>query len=355
MKRIFNDARCVIIVIALLMGLKAYAGNEWVENYNNTRTLGMGGASVAITSDDTSLFRNPANLGSLRAVYGTIFDPEVEGTGNLTASQIDIASVMNNLTTKNNTYYRAKNQLSPTVVRRNVGFGLIYKSEINAEIKSATPTIMDTTYENDLGAIVGANLRLFDGRLKIGASGRIFNRIEVLNPALAVGGPTDLATIGSEGTAYAFDAGLLLQAPWTYLPSLGVVVHDMGDTTFRSDGIRISTATRPATVKQSVDAAIAVFPIHSNLLRSVWTLEYSDITNSRNDTDNAKRVHVGIEFNARDIFFFRLGYNQRYLTGGFEIASENILWQVSSYGEEIGTEAAPREDRRLSMKVAVKF
>jgi hypothetical protein len=64
---------------------------------------------------------------------------------------------------------------------------------------------------------------------------------------------------------------------------------------------------------------------------------------------------VGIEFNTRDIFFFRMGYNQRYLTGGFEIASENVVWQVTSYGEEIGTQAAPREDRRLNMKLAVRF
>lgn len=355
MKRISVDTRCVLILTAfILVGGFAFAGNEWVETYNNTRTLGMGGASVAITSDDTSLFRNPANLGSLRDVYGTLFDPEVESTSSLTASQIDIASVMKNLGTKKDTYYRTKQQLSPAIVRRNIGLGLIYRNEINAEITSANPTVMDTTYENDLGAILGANLRLFDGRLKIGVSSRVFNRIEVLGN-IPVGGPTDLPTIGSAGTAYAFDAGLLLQAPWTYIPTLGVVVHDIGDTTFHKDSIRISTAGLPVNVKQSVDAAVAIFPIHSNLLRSVWTLEYSDVTNSRNDTDSAKRMHVGIEFNARDIFFLRLGYNQRYLTAGFEIASENLVWQVSSYGEEIGTATVPREDRRLNMKVAVRF
>ena len=87
----------------------------------------------------------------------------------------------------------------------------------------------------------------------------------------------------------------------------------------------------------------------------MWTLEYSDLTNSRNDTDSAKRMHLGFEFNTRDIFFLRLGYNQRYATGGLEIASENIVWQLSSYGEEIGTAAAPREDRRISTKYSLRF
>lgn len=342
---------CIICFVT-----NARANNEWMELYNNSRSLGMGGASIAVTSDDTSLYRNPANLGSIRDVYGTVFDPEVEGTGNLTATQIDIASVMNSLGTKSDTYYHAKQQLSPVIVRRNVAFGFFYKNEINAEITSAAPTVMDTKYISDVGAIFGANLRLFDGRIKIGASAKFINRIEVQNSALAVGGPTDLATIGSEGTAIAFDGGLLIQAPWTYIPTLGVVVRDVGGSIFdKKDGFRLRTATRPATVPQSVDAAIAIFPIHSNLFRSVWTLEYSDLTNSRNDTDSAKRMHLGIEFNTRDIFFVRLGYNQRYATAGIEIASEYVVWQLSSYGEEIGTAAAPREDRRLSTKVSIRF
>lgn len=334
----------------------AFANNEWFELYNNTRSLGMGGASIAVTSDDTSLYRNPANLGSIRDVYGTVFDPEIEGTGNLTATQIDIKAVMDSLAVKNDTYYHAKQQLSPVIVRRNVGFGFFYKNEISAEISSVDPTVMDTKYFNDTGAVFGSNLRLFDGRVKIGASAKFINRIEVQNAALPVAGATDLQTIGSEGSAVAFDAGLLIQAPWDYIPTLGVVIHDVGDSAFdKKDGFRMRTATRPATVKQSIDAAIAIFPIHSNLFRSVWTLEYSDITNSRNDTDSAKRMHLGIELNSRDNFFFRLGYNQRYVTAGIEIATEYLVWQLSTYGEEIGTAISPREDRRISTKFAVRF
>jgi hypothetical protein len=355
MKRISFDTRSVLSIILLLFSVNAYAINEWFEFYNNSRSLAMGGAGVAITSDDTSIFRNPASLGSLRDFYGTILDPEIEGTSNLTASQIDIAGTMTSLSSKPDTFYRNKTQLSPVLVRRNIGIGLIYKNEISAEITSANPSVMDTAYRSDVGGVIGANLRLFDGRIKIGATGRVFNRIEVMNPALSTSGPTDLPTIASEGTAYTWDAGILIQAPWSMIPTLGAVVHDIGDTKFVKDSLRISTAGRPQDIKQSVDAAIALFPIHSNTVRSVWTLEYDDITNSRNDTDNAKRMHAGIEFNMRDIFFLRFGYNQRYLTGGFEIASEYWAWQVTSYGEEIGTEAAPREDRRLNTKVILRF
>lgn len=366
MKRILIDTRCVSTLMAtglLMLGSLASANNEWFEAYNNTRSLGMGGASIAITSDETSLYRNPANLGSLRDVYGTLFDPEIEASSSfmnhVTAKSLgkafEISEISSVLSANPTSYYHARTQLTPSLSMRNFGVGLIYRNEVSSEIDS-TLTNLDLKYQYDIGAIIGGNLRLFDGRIKIGGSAKILNRIEVVNSALPVAGPTDLATVGSEGTAFAFDGGLLIQAPWVWIPTLGVVVHDIGGTKFdKDDGLRLNASSRPATVKQSVDAAIGLFPIHGNQLRSVWTLEYSDITNSRNDTDNAKRIHFGTELNVRDLFFFRAGYNQRYWTAGFEFASERFQWQVSSYGEEVGTADTPKEDRRYVTKISLRF
>ncbi len=364
MKRILFDTRCVsFILFIFFFSVVSFANNEWIESYNNTRSLGMGGASVAITSDETSLYRNPANLGSVRDYYGTLLDPEIEGSSNFvqqvssqsTGKAFEVSEIMKVLSTNLEKYYHAKVQLTPSVITRNFGLGLIYRNEVSAEMDAAG-TNLDLKYQSDIGAVLGANLRLFDGRVKIGGSAKAISRIEAVNSALPVAGPTDLATIGSEGLAYSFDGGLLLQAPWDYIPTLGVVVKDIGGTKFdKQDGLRLNATSRPAFVPQSVDAAISIFPIHGNQLRSVWTLEYSDVTNSRNDTDYAKRIHAGIEINSRDIFFFRLGYNQRYWTAGFEISSERLQWQVASYGEEIGTELSPREDRRLSTKLTLRF
>ncbi len=362
MKRISYRAVSALIIMMCPLS-SAFANNEWYEFYNTTRSLGMGGCSVAVSSDETSLFRNPANLGSVRDIYGTILDPELEGSSNFmrqvssnsTSKAFDLQEISNVLSSNRQSYYHAKFQLSPSVVQRNFGIGLISKNEVSSEME-ATGTTMDTHYQNDLGVVIGGTARLFDGRVKMGASLRAFNRIEVINPLLASAGPFDLGAIGAEGSALAVDAGLMLQLPWMFLPTLGVVVRDVGNTVFdKQDGFRLRTTSRPATIKQSVDAAIAIFPIHSNQFRSVWTIEYSDLTDSRSDTDSAKRVHVGIELNTRDIFFFRLGYNQRYWTAGFEIASEKLQWQVSSYGEEVGTQQAPREDRRLNTKISIRF
>jgi hypothetical protein len=367
MKRISIGTSCVTkifgVFLGLLIPLSAFSNNEWFDAYNNTRSKSMGGASVALTSDETSLYRNAANLGSIRESYGTLIDPEFEGsskflsqvTSKSTGKVFEVSEIMSILGSNLGQYYHAKAQLTPSLIKRNIGIGLLYRNEVSAEM-NATGTNLDLRYQSDIGAVLGINFRLFDGRIKVGGSVKAFSRIEVVNAALPVAGPTDLATIGSEGLAYSFDGGILFQAPWTYIPTLGVVVKDIGGTKFdKQDGLRLKANSRPATVPQSVDAAISIFPIYGNGLRSVWTLEYSDVTNSRNDTDNAKRVHAGIEINARDLFFFRVGYNQRYWTAGFEISAEKFQWQVGSYGEEIGTEQAPREDRRLSTKISLRF
>jgi hypothetical protein len=66
-------------------------------------------------------------------------------------------------------------------------------------------------------------------------------------------------------------------------------------------------------------------------------------------------LHVGTELNFDDILFLRAGYNQRYLTGGIEIASERLQFQITSYGEEVGDQNNPREDRRTMFKFAFRF
>lgn len=368
MKWIFQTARCLYVIIILILGFSANCfSQEWVEFYNNTRSLGMGGTGVAVSSDETALFRNPANLGSIRNLYGTAFDPEIEASSNFSSDVItkisneafDIASANTKLNSNREKYYHAKLQLTPSFVRRNFGLGLIYRNQIHAETE-ITGTTMNTFFQSDMGLLLGTNYRFFDGVLKIGANAKIINRIEVNNPLLSTTGPFDLATVASEGTGISYDAAIMFQAPVQLLPSLGIVIRDVGDTKFNSkDGLRLTAASQPATVKQSVDVGLSISPIHSNQFRSVWSLEYSDATNSRTDNDTLKRAHFGIETNYRDVLFLRAGMNQRYWTAGFEVASERISWQVASYGEEIGTVVAgnitPREDRRYNMKFTVRF
>ena len=166
----------------------------------------------------------------------------------------------------------------------------------------------------------------------------------------------DYSSIGTSGVGLSNDVALILSAPWTFLPTVTAHLHDIGGTSFtQMDGIRMSSTNRPNLVEQDLDVAAAIFPIHSNYVRSAWTVEYRGLLTSGSEDDKAKLLHAGMEFNFGDVLFLRAGYNQRYWTAGFEIASEHWQWQLASYGEEIGTSASPKEDRRYNLKFAFRF
>lgn len=366
-RRVGLWAVCICAVV--VAGVSPSAAYERREFYNGVRGLGMGDTSIATVNDETALALNPAALGRLRDVYGTIFDPEIEA-GNRVPDMIRAKSVSQPFTASSvvpmallneGKYYHAKMQMMPSFVARNFGIGLLGNYTFDAEAHS--PTAVDVYSRDDLALLLGYNARLWGGRIKIGVTGKVISRIEMneknLDPTTQALDKQSLAAAGllKEGVGVGADVGMLLTAPWTWLPTLGAVLRDVGNTSYdKMSGVRLKDATeRPDMTKQDLDVGISLSPIHRNNVRSVWTIEYRGLLTASNETDKAKLMHFGVETNFGDVFFLRAGYNQRYWTAGAELASERFQFQVASYGEEIGDETKPREDRRTVLKFAFRF
>ncbi len=333
---------------------------EWFEAYTNARSNAMGGVKLAMTADDTSLFRNPASLASFRGGYVTLLDPEAEVSSGFSSSfsgiQTDVVKVKDLLINNLDRFYHAKLQLTPSLTLRNFSFGLIYKSEISAIINSQAPTQMDTIYNNDIGVALGYTKSFWDGSIKLGAVTKMINRVEIDNPILDTTTSLELDQIASNGSAIGFDASIQLQAAIKYFPTLVIMGRDLGNLEFKDPLIKsVNTSLRPQKVLQSVDVGFSFQPLLSRSVRSLFSFEYVDVSNSRQDDFSNKRIHAGAEFNWNDIFYFRLGVNQLYWTTGIEIATERLSWQVTTYGEEVGVKDNPKEDRRISTKIAFRF
>ena len=320
-------------------------------------------ALVAVVNDETALLVNPAALGKLRDFYGTIFDPELElGAAvpgmygsDAFSNPFELSDVKAALNSNRGTHYHAKAQVFPSFVGRNFGIGLYGNYLLDAEMNSAG-TQIDTYYRNDLALVLGFNFRFLDGRIKLGFNTKLISRIEVVKTDVDPNGSLAYSAIASEGLGLSTDVGLILAAPWQYLPTITAVLRDVGGTSFdKASGVRLSTTERPNMIEQDLDVGAAIFPIHTNYFRSAWTVEYRGLLTSANVDDKAKLIHGGLELNFGDAFFLRAGYNQRYWTAGFELASERFQWQLASYGEEIGTDTAPKEDRRYTLKFAYRF
>jgi hypothetical protein len=360
----------MLLLLLILTVSETVVAQEIIQFYSGIRYLGMGNTSISVTNDETAIAVNPAALGRLRDIYGTIFDPEIEA--NIGASDVyhikaftqpfRFEAVIPSVAADPNTYYHARAHLMPSFVAKNFGIAFLANDQFNAEANTAGTTV-NTFYRDDMALLLGYNLRLFEGRIKIGVTGKVISRIEINESALSTTGPLDMPTLGTlgkatEGLGVGADAGIILAAPWDYIPTLTAVVHDVGGTKFdKSYANRLSSSTvRPNQQNQDIDVGMSLFPIHTNYIRSSWAIEYHGVTSAATEPDKAKLIHAGVEFNFGDVFFVRAGYNQRYWTAGLELASERFQIQLASYGEEIGSSSTTlREDRRYVSKFSYRF
>ncbi len=354
----------LLLLIVCSFSLPKVFAQEVRSFYKGSRALGMGGAQIAVVNDETALLTNAASLGKLRNYFGTIVDPEIEWNQNgyqsynspLSVDPTNISSVASSVIGKPNSYYHFKRQAFPSFVMKNFGLGLYYREVLDMIMPDPGISKLNTFYQKDLVFAFGFNLPFYEGRVKIGVTGRAIDRIEIVNSALNYPGNYDLSAIASEGAAVGGDVGLILSAPWHWLPTLSVVARDVGDTRLSWKGLQMAqTASVPATVVQDYDAAIAIFPIHSDGVRSSFTLEMQNILAAQKALEVTRYYHAGWELNLKDSVFVRAGMNGRWWTAGLEVSNEYIQFQLASYGEDIGLGVNSTEDRRYVAKFCFRF
>ncbi len=358
-----------IKILAVLVSYSALAepagAREIYDFYSGIRQQAMGGAYTAVVNDETSLLTNPAGLGKLRDVIVTIANPSVQGSasdgqiinlGNVTSAPTQTPSQLLALLNQHpDLHYNALAQIFPSVVAPNVGFGVLGKYQYDAQVNSATQDFR-LDYTNDYAAVLGFCLRFFGGVLKVGFDTRFVDRTEIHKDFPSTNPVIDMNSNASEGGGLGADTGIVLAIPVAGIPTFAAVVRDVGGTSYGlTNGMFLQTRSRPVLTPQTIDAGFAVFPIVANHVRLSLTADYKDCLNANQDSDVMKHVHVGGEANFTDFFFLRGGMNQGYWTGGIELSTERFQLQVTSFGEEIGTQAAPIEDRRFIAEFGIRF
>jgi hypothetical protein len=233
--------------------------------------------------------------------------------------------------------------------------GMLASYNYDATDESATGEY-HLRYRNDYAFLIGYNFRFFDGIIKLGFNTRYINRVETddTHPDSSTG--LSWKNIVNEGTAIGSDVSLMMTGPWQYLPTLAVVWRDVGDTSYTmGGGMFYSGRPNPAKTDQTFDVGVSLSPILGKYTHMQLTAEYRDVLTDDPEEVAARRLHYGMEFNFFDKLFVRGGLNQGYWTTGIEVASANMQFQVTTYGEEIGTKDAKREDRRYIFKFALRF
>lgn len=349
----------VLLIFIILLGGIARA--EVFELYRGSRGLGMGGADTGVVNDETALLINPAALGKLRGSIGTILDPEIEIGDNVYemykakpfSGFTDLDKLNATLDQTRNTHYHYKYQFFPSFVLKNFGLGYLIKESMDARM-NADGTTITANYFYDWVLATGFNFRFWDGRIKLGVTAKAINRVQASGD-FDTSQSLKIEDIGKEGYGLGSDVGLILSAPWGWLPTLSFVGRDIGGTQFTNTGLRYKLANKPDKLTQDGDVALSFFPIHSNATRSSFTFEHKHVLTASQYTNKTQLYHFGWETNVSDIAFFRFGMNGLYYSLGFEMASERVQFQFAYYGENVGTDTAPQEDRRYNLKAVFRY
>lgn len=350
-----------LVALILFLSWSSITKAEIYEFYRGVRALGMGGADTAVVNDETALLVNPAGLGKLRDSITTVFDPEMEFSTNnydmykkkVPGSLVNLSDLSASLDNYREQHYHYKYQVFPSVVVKNFGIGFLLKEQLDAKMRADGLSI-DTNYYYDMALATGFNFRFWDGRIKLGVTAKAVNRVEAIGN-FPVAQSLKAQDVGSEGYGMGSDVGLILSAPWGWIPTLSVVGRNVGGLKFTNTGLRYKLSNKPTDIEQDADIALAFFPIHSNRARSSFTFEHKHYLTANQYTNKNQLYHFGWETNFNDMAFFRLGWNGVSYTTGFELAAERLQLQLAYYTENAGTEDTPDLDKRWVFKVSYRY
>lgn len=356
----------LIIAILLIPNLALAQGTlyNYPHLYRGMRSLGMGGAYIAVGGDSEAIFYNPATLTDMGFKLNLI-NPLVEADKNAMDIATDAQDAMNKSTEIDRTNalidvisknmgkpLHVRAALFPSVSVSNFTIGVLAQGGADARLhnplSSSGAVEVQSGYE--YGPVAGFSVGLPVTGLRLGLAGKYLSRTSV-NESFTI---NQLAAKNFEMKDYQFtnsdfslDAGLLYDLPIlpVIAPKVGVSVLNITDLDFKEGG----------KIPQTVNVGASITAKVPILAEVIIAADYEDIGKAyEQDKSNWKRIHIGAEaaFLKRHLLL-RGGLNQGYPTYGAEIDLWIIKAGYTFYSEEMGAYAGQDKDERHLVQVSL--
>jgi hypothetical protein len=358
------------------------------QEYVSTRAMGMGNAFVAVADDHSAMFYNPALLalredGQLRMFIRASTDVEsLDLMDEIKAVQAKPKDEQNQAYSDlivshygDNFHYRV-----PTIggvwVRPKWGIAFI-PADMSLDIgvhRQVGPMLNINLYLDSTLAYAYSD-KINVGRrhlLTWGATAKLIHRVyvgEALSAvALADGSDIFDTALAQEGLGADLDLGSYWKPPvpksgfFKFLkymkPSFGLVGRNLFDYGFKRNFHFIDpNSSEPPKLQRRFDFGTKFD------LPNFWVFDPKlafDIRDMGHDNWTYKKgSHVGAEFAWKMYNWWKgtwsAGLNQGYWTLGFGAKMAFFQLEAVSYGEEVGTESVPQENRRYMLELALDF
>ncbi len=384
MKRIQTIASCAIALALFLIPASPVpaqtpTSREYPTLYKSARTMGMGGAAVAIGGRGDALFTNPAGLANIPKDKGwdvNLLNISVEAgqkaidfvkdagdaldTADLNndgSSDDDQEKALNNVLAN----YRGEplhlriadfTSFSRSYDSFALGFGVLASGRMDARAHQGfgPEGFLELDADATYGAVGGFSFPV-EENLFFGFGIKGLKRESVVHNFSARelvehGDNLDdyiLDQVRKQGSALGFDAGLLWKfSPdsW-WRPAAGLSVMNIGDLKFAEAG----------TIPMTVNAGISVNPQISWFRSLILGADYVDILNNyEQDKDMMKRLRLGGELQLFDVLpiemAIRAGLYQGNPTFGADLRLFFMTLSYAMYTEEVGAYAGQDKDKR---------
>lgn len=338
--------------------------------------FGMGRAYSAIADDWLSLYYNPAGLAMVKGVDFQLFDirvgtnNDVLGNYNTFKSLGKAGSISDTINTFHGQHLQLKTSNHTQITFPGVALGFVYDVNADIDIQNNANTQTNMRFVRDMGFLLGGGFGVGgkDKPLRMGATFKYIRRVggERYIPFTMLAGNRTEITNQFNAAGWGFGADVGMQ--WK-LPSKGgtevitsFVWHDIGHTAFGTP----QQQDTPTRIQQNITAGFALrFPIQGKQDRRrvrrygpkrssshlSFVFDYSHANIPWHVEQMGKHLHAGINLDI-PILSFQVGVNQSALSLGtsFDIGIARV--SAATWGEELGSFAGQRVDRRYLLSVS---
>lgn len=360
-------------------------------HYQSPRALAMGDAFVAVANDYSAIFYNPAGLA--RRTDGEInmsldvgatpkfatFSKEIEEAQNTAGSDSDkqqaIMNVINN--SAGSTFGLRVMGPSGIWVRPNWGIAVL-PADVSVQMDLHTqvgPAINTTVYADTTMAYAYA--RDFDwipdSRFSLGVTGKFVNRGYFSKAITAIEAASDPNLVQKDDLREGYTVDADIGALWTpnipadgwlswlalAKPTFGAVLRNVGEIGF---GQSLKLINKEKT--EAPEKLYRVLDIGTRWeYPSLWifsgrgTLDIRDIGHPLFSA--RKGLHAGLEFDWTMFSWWKghynVGINQGYFTAGLGAQFALFNLDLVTYGEDVGPQGSPQENRNYMARLNINF
>jgi hypothetical protein len=337
--------------------------------------FGMGRAYSAIADDWLALHYNPAGLAQVKKVDIQLFDLRMESNRDVLKSYSNISKMGKTSSSLANTLnaYVGENILGDItnqsqITVPNFAIGLGYDVHADIDIQNLAYPSIFARYTKDLVLNTGGAFAMGPKKeLRLGAALRFVHRTGSMRNLLV----SDLAGKKSalkdeftqNGSGIGSDIGMQYRLPNTGRTELttSFVWHDIGKTSYGG----AMDQNRPTRTDDDMVVGLGLrFPIGGRKNRRLerrygpdrssssltFALDYSHLNISPNVEHLPKHFHLGTNLDL-PILSVQLGMNQTSFTAGLGFDLWAMKINLATYGEELGSYAGQRRDRRYLISI----